>query len=53
MSASQMLAALKAAEPIIAEFERILNKRMPSSDPLVIKELEQVRSAIKGHEEKK
>ena len=50
MSASQMLAALKAAEPVIAEFERIINKRITWGDPIKIKELEQVRSAIKAHE---
>lgn len=50
MSASQMLAALKAAEPVIAEFERIINKRITWGDPIKIKELEQVREAIRAEE---
>ena len=50
MSAKQMLDALKAAEPVIAEFERIINKRVTWGDPIKIKELEQVRAAIRAQE---
>ena len=50
MSAKQMLDALKAAEPVIAEFERIINKRITWGDPIKLKELEQVRAAIRAQE---
>lgn len=50
MSAKQMLDALKAAEPVIAEFERIVNKRITWGEPIKLKELEQVRAAIRAQE---
>lgn len=50
MSAKQMLDALKAAEPVIAEFERIINKRITWGEPIQLKELEQVRAAIRAQE---
>lgn len=50
MSAQEtMLAALKAAEPVLAEFERIVNKRMPGSF-ISIPELGSVRAAIEQAE---
>ena len=46
-----MLAALKAAEPVLADMERILNKRLPIGSPILeIPELKLVRDAIKAEE---
>jgi hypothetical protein len=53
MSRTQTLAALKAAEPVLADLERILNKRIGRSDDvqiLEIPELKMVREAIRAHE---
>lgn len=46
MSDAKMLAALMAAEPVLADMERIVNKRMPGDRPFRMPELVAVREAI-------
>lgn len=42
----KMRAALLAAEPVLADVERLLNKRFHGTQPLVLHPLQQVRDAL-------
>lgn len=52
-AADQMLLALREVEGVLADLERILDKRLPGPQPLQLPVLKNVRAAIAAAEGEK